>query len=207
MTYVVLFFLSITAWIIDAILQFFLYYTSNPLGLQYMAFPDTMYKLGLFYSAAFVLGFSLPCFIASCFLRKRPANPDGFSWKSRESILFFIHAFILCIFVAVNHADHELLRFYGTHYTFQMMSDYNLSSSTANFVMETLGNDSRGPYSALLLLGFPFGWLALMLIFRRRIQRVAERLKEKLPPSPSVSFSSSHSLLPLFCRFLDLGLS
>jgi len=180
MTFALLFIISLTAWLIDAILQLFLYYTSTPIGLEYMAYPGTMFGLGIYYSAAFICGLSLPSFIAASFLRKRPAQPEGFGWKTRETLIYMIHVFIMFVFVCCNHADHELLRFYGTHYSIQMMSDYDLGSSTAGFVLETLYADIRGHYSAIVLLLFPFSWLAACLIFRKKLQKLAERIKSAI---------------------------
>ncbi|MCL2326657.1 MAG: sulfatase-like hydrolase/transferase [Proteobacteria bacterium] len=159
----IVFLVALAFWIIDAILQSFLYFGVSPFGAPYTQTPY-LYVLALYWSAFVALLVMLPYFITAFFIKRRFA------------VLYIFEVLSLALMVACTHADHEFMRFTGTHYSLEMIETYSLMSGGSLFVIDAIKADTRGAYSSVILLFVPILLATLMILFRRRIIITLEKI-------------------------------
>lgn len=181
MSYLLLFVLTIAAWLMDLVLQAVYYFGTSPFGLANIARDAGGYFAeSIYYSACFFALFSLPGMIALAVSNRRHGA------ERREDLMprwiYILHACLMTLLITVNHADHEIFRFMGMHYSVEMLKAYNIFSSTTAFVGDTLRTDARGAYSSVILFCVPVIYLTLSLIFRKRICTFAQKKSDKLSP-------------------------
>ncbi len=166
---------AIIAWMADAVCQIFLYFAPTPFGSAYVLDPYTFYGLALFYSAL-GLGAMMVPFLALSHLCRLPSR-----------LLYVLFATLSFFYVVLDHADHEVCRFMGVHYSTQMMGAYHLENteSVVSFVLKSLRTDLRGAYSALLIAIVPILAFVITLFLRRRFEsigtKLCDRMKQRWP--------------------------
>ncbi len=170
MSHLLLFGISFIAWLIDIALQAVYYFGMSPFGAEnYGSDAALFYVPALYYSACFMIVFSLPGLIAWTSVRRKqlkhqqPVKMPG--W------ILVMHAVLLTLLICLNHSDHEILRFMGTRYSLEMLKAYNVFSDTSSFVLGTLATDARGAYSSLMLFGPPLIFLILVIAFRKKLAK------------------------------------
>ncbi len=188
MQYLVLFLVALAAWLIDASLQAVYYFGMSPFGTSmYGSMGTTFFGLGIYYNACFFVLLCLPAFIAMSVLRIR-AKKCKISEMAQDNSpvsiprwVWILHATLCSLLVLTNHIDHEILRYMGTRYTVEMLKTYNIFSQTTSFVFDALRTDERGPFSSAILLLVPIVFFILLLVFRKRICNLFDKLEAKVP--------------------------
>lgn len=94
--------------------------------------------------------------------------------------IYILHVSLIAVLIVINHADHEIFRFMGMHYSVEMLKAYNVFSNTTAFVGDALRTDARGAYSSVALFFIPLIYLTLCLIFRKKICALAQNLEHKV---------------------------
>ncbi|MBR4985517.1 MAG: sulfatase-like hydrolase/transferase [Proteobacteria bacterium] len=181
MSYLVLFVLCVGAWLMDLVLQAVYYFGTSPFGLANIARDAGGYFAeSIYYSACFFALFSLPAMVALAIDRHR--HRDAELKTLMPGWIYILHASLMALLITVNHADHEIFRFMGMHYSVEMLKAYNIFSNTTAFVGDTLRTDARGAYSSVILFCVPVIYLTLCIIFRKRICIFAQNKSDKVSP-------------------------
>ena len=179
MLYLVLFVLSVLGWFMDLILQAVYFWGTGPFGMPNVTADVTVsFFKSAYYSAYFFALFSLPAMVA-LFIHQiiRRNNPPA---SMVPTGIYILHIILLTFLICINHADHEIFRFMGMHYSIEMLRAYNIFSSTTSFVGDALRTDARGPYSSVILFVIPAFFCILSIAFRKKICGIGQKLNAKM---------------------------
>ncbi len=163
--------ITVSAFLVESIMQLFIYFAINPYGSPYISNAGSSYIQALFYSAIVLFFLSWPFLGLSCFK------------KLKDSRIYVAQMIVFFLYLCINHADRELIRFMGNHYSLTMMTTYTVTGAdSSTFIVDTIGHDQRGAYSAFILILFPIAWLTLGLTFKRRILNKIAAIKIEWSP-------------------------
>ena len=176
MSYIILFLVTAVGYGLDVILQAVHYFGESPWGGVYLENPGYLFVLALFYSLGFFMIFSVPGILGLTIYRFTKRGTDAVNRIPRWC--YVLHLVLISLLIALNHADHEVLRFMGLRYSVEMLKAYNIFSDTTSFVWGILKTDARGAYSALYFLLVPVLFLILGLVLP--IRKIAERVSGKM---------------------------
>ncbi len=180
--------IGLSAWIAESISQIFLYFFPTAYGIPYMVPAFSRYMQGLFYSGMVISFISLPFVIASLFKKVK------LSW------LYIAETILLFIYLCVNHADQEVIRFLGNHYSIQMLKTYKPANGDVSaFVTGTLREDARGAFSSVWLYVIPIAWIGLVFGFRKKpAALVDKRLSKRSDKCRSIIKYAAAAVITIF---------
>lgn len=149
------------AWCLCAFLQVMLYFRPTPLGVAYVAHWDRYFFHALYFEVLGVALVSAP-FFAYWLLRYE--QPIG----ARRKRVHLLHGALLAVAIFLNAADHETMRFFGTHADLSWLRTYLTprAAPASGSVMSAISGDPGGPWLALLL---PFGSALALLVWLPRL--------------------------------------
>jgi phosphoglycerol transferase MdoB-like AlkP superfamily enzyme len=156
--------LTVATWLVSALLQLPLFLRPSPYGAPYVNHPDRYLFHAIFYEVLGAFLLTLPFLVVWLALyRRHLASP---AWRA----LHGVQLAICTLAVALNHTDHEIMRFAGTHFTPSYVATYVNQGMSWNVVLNTMAQDPGGPFLPVVLL-----FLATLPLFfwgRRRVRRI-----------------------------------
>jgi arylsulfatase A-like enzyme len=157
--------LAALAWIVLAIQNLLLVLRPTPYGGPYINQPLVCLGLSAFYDLLAVAGLSLPAFLVWLVRHRRPVSPRMAQWVHLAQLV------LLVLGTGLDQADHELMRFLGTHLEFGLVRTYERVGAWGSDMLHVFLTDRGGPGLpfVLLLLGMAaVGWAGSRVIRRPR---------------------------------------
>jgi hypothetical protein len=147
---------AVLAWLVMALAEVLLYFRPTPSGTAYVLHWERYFFFALLYNA-FAIG--VVTLVGRLCLLHRPS-------PARERVVRFVHFALLLAVVGLDHADHEVQRFVGTHLTMVLAMTYAKPGAWGAGAWEALFRDRGGPLLGVLSL--PLLLLLLVWLDRSR---------------------------------------
>ncbi len=140
---------AVIAWLVMTLAELLLYFRPTPSGTVYVLHWESYFFFALLYNA-FAIG--VVTLLARLGLLLRPSS-------ARRRGVQLAHLLVLLVVVGLDHADHEVQRFVGTHLTVVLAMTYGKLGAWGAGAWEGVLRDRGGP-----LLGFVALPLLLLLL-------------------------------------------
>jgi membrane-anchored protein YejM (alkaline phosphatase superfamily) len=155
---------TVGTWLVSALLQLPLFLRPSPCGARYVHHPDRYLFHAMFYDVLGAFLLALPFLLVWLVRYRRPLTSPR--WRA----LHVVQIAVCTLAVALNHADHEVMRFAGSHLTPSYVANCLLRGPSWKVLWDTLAQDRGGPFLPIAILFL--APLALVLWSRRSVRRI-----------------------------------
>jgi sulfatase-like protein len=178
--------LAIACWLGNLALEACLFARPTPYGAPYVAHWDRYFFRALLFDFLGAYLLSLPFLTCWLIIYKRRENPRAWRWIHRGQML------VLAASLFMNHLDHEVLRFVGTHATLSFIRTYVHLHTSWRVLAYSILLDRGGPG-----LGLAIG-VAVPALYLLRTRRLRVRSGDSLPRwRPGFGLAIATMLLPV----------
>lgn len=133
---------AVLAWLVMLLAELLLYFRPTPSGTAYVLHWESYFFFSLLYNAFAIGVVTLPARLG---LLLRPS-------RARVRVVHFLHMLLLLVMLALEHADHEVQRFVGTHLTVVLAATYAKLGAWGGGAWESLLRDRGGPLFGVIAM-------------------------------------------------------